>query len=70
MVHLPDGSVVTRPSANAGDSGSVPELGRSLGQKDSLEKGMATHSSILARRDPIDRGVSWATVLGIAKNQT
>ena len=43
---------------------------QSLGQEDSLEKGMATHSSILARRDPIDRGVSWATVLGIAKNQT
>ena len=27
-------------------------LVRSLGQEDSLEKGMATHSSILARRIP------------------
>ena len=42
----------------------------SLGQEDPLEKGMATHSSILVGRNPIDRGVSWATVLGIAKNQT
>ena len=43
---------------------------RSLGQEDPLEKGMATHSSILAGRNPVDRGVSWAIVLGIAKNQT
>ena len=28
----------------------------SLGQEDPLEEGMATHSSILARRIPIDRG--------------
>ena len=29
---------------------------RCLGQEDPLEEGMATHSSILARRIPIDRG--------------
>ena len=29
---------------------------QSLGQKDSLEEGMATHSSILAWRIPMDRG--------------
>ena len=28
----------------------------SLGQEDPLEKGMATHSSILAWRIPMDRG--------------
>ena len=31
---------------------------------------MATHSSILAGRIPIDRGAWWATVHGVAKNQT
>ena len=37
---------------------------RSLGWEDSLEKGMATHSSILAWRIPMDRGAWWATVHG------
>ena len=36
---------------------------QSLGWEDSLEKGMATHSSILAWRIPIDRGVWQATVM-------
>ena len=40
------GSVVKNPHANAGDLGSIPGLGRSP------EKGMATHSSILAWRIP------------------
>ena len=30
---------------------------QSLGQEDPLESEMATHSSILARRIPMDRGV-------------
>ena len=34
----------------------------------SLEKEMATHSSILAWRIPMDRGTWWATVHGVAKN--
>ena len=34
----------------------------------SLEKAMATHSSILAWRIPMDRGAWWATVHGVAKN--
>ena len=33
-----------------------------LGQEDPLEEGMATHSSILAWRIPIDRGAWQATV--------
>ena len=33
---------------------------QSLGQEDPLEEGMATHSSILAWRIPIDRGTWWA----------
>ena len=36
----------------------------SLGWEDPLEKGMATHSSILAWMIPMDRGAWWATVRG------
>ena len=35
---------------------------RFLGQEDPLEKGQATHSSILAWRIPMDRGAWQATV--------
>ena len=41
-----------------------------LGGEDPLEEGMATHSSILAWRIPMDRGAWWNTVHGIAKSQT
>ena len=34
----------------------------SLGWEDPLEEGMATHSSILAWRTPMDRGAWWTTV--------
>ena len=43
---------------------------QSLGQEDPLEKGMATHSGILWLENSIDRGAWWATVHGVAKNQT
>ena len=43
---------------------------RSLGQKDPLEKGTATHSSVLAWMNPMDRGAWWATVHKITKSQT
>ena len=33
-----------------------------LGREDALEEGMATHSSILAWRIPVDRGAQRATV--------
>ena len=39
----------------------------SLGQEDSLEKEMTTCSSILAWKNSMDRGASWATVHGVAK---
>ena len=42
----------------------------SLDQKDPLEEGMATHSSILARRIPMDREAWWATVNRVSKSQT
>ena len=41
-----------------------------LGWEDSLEEGMATHSSTLAWRIPMDRGTWWATVYGFTKSQT
>ena len=37
---------------------------RSVSQEDPLEKGMATHSRILAWRIPMGRGAWWATVHG------
>ena len=43
---------------------------RSLDQEDPPEKGMATHSSILVWRVPMDRGAWWATVHGVTKSQT
>ena len=42
----------------------------SLGWEDPLEEGMATHSSILAWRIPMDREAWQATVHGVAKSQT
>ena len=45
-------------------------LVRSLGWEDPLEEGMASHSSILAWRIPMDREAWQATVDGVAKSQT
>ena len=42
----------------------------SLGQEDLLEEGMATHSSILAWRIPMDRGPLQAAVHRVTKSQT
>ena len=55
--------MVKNPPAQAGDmrhTGSIPGLGRSL------EKGMATHSSILVWRIPLDREAWQATVHRVA----
>jgi len=43
---------------------------QSLGWEDPLEEGMATHSSILAWRIPMDRGAWQATVHGVEKSRT
>ena len=47
---FPGGSDSKESTCNAGDLGSIPGLGRSL------EEGMATHSTVLAWRIPMDRG--------------
>ena len=43
---------------------------QSLGWEDPLEKGIATHSSILAWRIPMDRGAWRAAVHGVAQSWT
>ena len=61
---FPDSSAGKESACNAGELGSIPGLGRSP------EEGMATHSSILAWRIPVD-GEAWqATVCGVAKSRT
>ena len=42
----------------------------SLGWEDYLEKEMATHSQYSCLENPMDRGVWWATVHEVTKNQT
>ena len=42
---------------------------QTLGWEDPLEKGMATHSSILAQGNPMDSTAWWAVVHGVTKYQ-
>ena len=49
---FPGGSDSKESACNAGDSGSIP-------WEDPLEKGMATHSSILAQRIPWTEEPGW-----------
>ena len=59
--------MVKNPPANTGDirdEGLIPGLGRSLGGG----HGNPLHYSCLD--NPMDRGVWWATVQGVTKNQT
>ena len=41
---------------------------QALGWEDLLKEGMATHSSILAWRIPMDRETWWGTVHGVTKS--
>ena len=64
---FPGRAMVNNLPANAGearDSGSIPGLGRSPGEGD----GNPLQYSCL--ENPMDRGAWWATVHGVAKNQT
>ena len=60
---FPDDPDSKESTYSVGDLGSIP------GWEDSLEEGMATHSSILAWRIPVDREAWLATVHGVAKSQ-
>ena len=64
---FPGGSAVKNPPAM---QETKETWVRSLGQEDPLEEGMATHSSILAWRIPMDRGAWQAAVHRVAKSQT
>ena len=59
-------TVVKNPPANARDATSVKSLGREV----SLGEGMATDSSILAWRIPMDRGAWGDTVHRVTQSQT
>ena len=61
---FPGGSDGKESACSAGDLGSITGLGRSPGEY------MATHSSILAWRIPMDRGAWRATVHRVAKCRT
>ena len=60
---FPSGLDGKEPACNEGDLGLIPA------SEDPLEKEMATHSSILAWRIPMDRGARWATFHGVSKSQ-
>ena len=64
---FPGGSMVKNPPAM---QETQETWVRSLGQEDSLEEGMATHSSTVAWKNPMGRGAWWATVHGVAKTWT
>ena len=61
---LPGGSVVKNTLTNAGDMGSI------LGQEDLLEKEMATHSSIVAWRNPWTEEPGRPQSMGVTKSWT
>ena len=63
-VDFPGDSDGKEPTCNAGEPSSILGLGRPL------EKGMATHSGILAWRISMDRGAWWAMGHGVTKSQT
>ena len=60
------------PGSSAGKEStcSAGDQIRFLGWEDPLEEGMAAHSSIHAWRIPVDWGVWWAIVHGVAKSWT
>ena len=51
-------------ACNAGDTGSIPRLGRSPGE------GNGNPLQYSCLENPIDRGAWWATVYGVEKSQT
>ena len=64
LVGFPGGSEVEVSASNAGDPGSIPGLGRSLG----AGNGNPLQYSCL--ENPMDGEAWWATVHGVAKSRT
>ena len=63
-VGFPGGSDGKESACSAGDWGLI------AGWEDPIEEGMATHSTVLAWRIPMDRGTWRATVHGVANSWT
>ena len=61
---FPGGSDGKASACNAGDLGSIPELGKSPGERN----GNPLQYSCLG--NPMDRGTWWATAHGVTKSQT
>ena len=61
---FPGGSVVKNLPAHAGDAGSIPGSGRSLGG------GNGNPLQYPCLENPMDRGAWWASVCEVAKSQT
>ena len=61
---FPGGLLVKNPPANAGEVGSIPDLGISSREG----KGKPFHYSCL--ENPMDSGTWWTIVLGVTKSQT
>ena len=59
---FPDGSVVKNPSANAGDAGLIPALGRSS------RKGNGNPIQYSCLGNPMHRGAWWAMVQRVPKS--
>ena len=60
---FPDGSDSKESALSVGDQGSIPESGRSTGERN----GNPLQQSRL--ENPMDRGAWWATVHGVTKNE-
>ena len=61
---FPGGSELKKPLANAGDTGSIPGSGRSLG------KGNGNPLQYSCLGNLMDRGAWWASGHGVAKSWT
>ena len=64
ILGFPGGSVVKNPPANAGDTGSITDLGRSP------EEGNGNPLQDSCLENPMDRGAYQAIVQGVTKSQT
>ena len=61
---FPRGSDCKESTCNAGDLGSIPELGRSLGE------GIGNPLPCSCLENPRDGGAWWAAICGVAQSQT